>query len=164
MGERLKPTQQYPRFEAMTQQMWGVSWGINSTRHAMIGLMREFLKPSATFLEWDRAVAASSDHSLEVETAHYAIQHSDLPRLSSSNVWEAREVAHQWWEAIGALNPDGPHPLPLRSRPVLEVEDLSTKILKSVEEMLQKMLPSMLARAIPTSITGESRSGSTDLS
>lgn len=155
MGKRITPTQQYPRFEAMNQKYWGAAWGINQTRHGMIAMMRQFMRPPEAFTRWDQAVAESSDHSFEVETSHYAVEFREVPRLTSSKVWAARTVAHEWWAVIGANSPGGPHPLPLCSKPIVEVDDLSSKILKSVEEHLERLLPAMLARALPASLTGE---------
>lgn len=155
MGERPTATKYYPIFQAMCYKWWGADITINQLRHLMIGVGREFLRPTETFLAWQKSVAASSDHSFEVETSHYAIPFDDLPRLTSSKIWEARSVAHEWWGVIGALGADAPPPLPIRSRPVVDVEDLSTQILKRVEEQLQTLLPGIIARVLPASDHGE---------
>lgn len=163
MGIRLKPANEYTRYEAFMQYFFGVNWGINHTRHFLIGMSREFIEANETFMAIQRVMAASSDHSVDVEKSHYAIQYKDVPRLTSSYVWEARYVIREWWKAIGALGTETEYSVPLRSRVKVDVEDISTQIVRCVEEKLagslevfmRDKLASIITEALPFGLPGK---------
>lgn len=154
MGKRLKSANYYPRYEALNMHFLGVSWGIHDTRHAMIGIAREFIHPNETFTAVQRAMAASSDHSVAIESSHYAIQYKDIPRLTASFIWEARYVIKEWWAAIGASGIESDYSVPLRSRAALNVEDISCQIIRRVEEKLATSMDAMLGKILPSIIAG----------
>lgn len=118
---------QYRRSEALNLRFLGLSMSVNEIRHCMIGIAQQFLEPNRSATALQQAMAACSDHTVEVETAHYAIQYKDAPRLTSGAVQDARYCLHEWWKAIGACGAEGKVSLPLFSRPVVDAEDVSSK-------------------------------------
>lgn len=116
----------------------------------MIAVAREHLLPNESFTAVQRALADSSDHSVQTEEGHYAIKHGDAPRLSNLVIWRSRWVIHEWWKVL-ALNGE---PLrPLRERQVFQEDDITTRVTRTVDTAIASSLPGALSasldRAIP---------------
>ena len=111
----------------------------------MIAIAREHLMPDASFALIQRALADSSDHSVQVEREHYAIKPGDAPRLSNLEIWRLRFVLKQWWRVLGLHG----EPLrPLRDRQQLDEEDLTARVSRTIDAALSSALPAALETAL----------------
>lgn len=94
-GARVDPTASYKWYINMNKTYLDVDWGVRASRHAMIAIAKEHIMPNETFTAVQRALADSSDHSVAVENAHYAIKFNDVRRLSNLEIWQARWLVQQ---------------------------------------------------------------------
>lgn len=123
----------------------GVHWGVRAARHAMIANANAHIAPNTAFADAQRAQAASSDHSVDVENSHYAIKFNDVRRLSNYDLSEARWLSNEWQKVLGMC---GPPLRPLQERAVFQEEDLVTRINRVVEATLKECLPRAIANAL----------------
>lgn len=111
----------------------------------MIAIAREHLMPNESFTAVQRALADSSDHSIQTEEGHYAIKHGDAPRLSNIVIWRSRWVVQEWWKVLAMSG----EPLrPLRERQVFQEEDLTIRITRTVNAVLESALPIALSTSL----------------
>lgn len=118
-------------------------------RHAMIAIAKAFIMANRAFADAESALAENSDHSVETENAHYAIKFGDVTRLTNFTVCQSRWVARQWQAVLGMA---GPPLRPLKERALFVDEDLSTRVMKLVEDKLTASLPSIIASAIKNAL------------
>lgn len=129
----------------MNEQYLGTHWGIRDMRHAFIAISREHLQADAAFADVQKALADSSDHSIAVEEAHYAIKYGDVTRLTNFAMSQARWVSQQWQKVLGM---SGPPLRPLRERAVFNEEDLASRINRVLEATVSARLPALLEDAL----------------
>lgn len=135
----------YDIYQALNREYLGVDWGVRATRHAMIAMAREHLMPNESFTAVQRALADSSDHSVQTEEGHYAIKHGDAPRMSNLTIWRSRWVIQEWWKVLALAG----EPLrPLRERQIFQEEDLTVRITRTVDAAVQSSLPAALSTSL----------------
>lgn len=135
----------YDVYQALNRLYLGVDWGVRATRHAMIAIAREHLMPNESFTAVQRALADSSDHSVETEQGHYAIKHGDAPRISNLIIWRSRWVIQEWWKVLALTG----EPLrPLCERQVFQEDDLTTRVTRTVDSAVEAALPGALTASL----------------
>lgn len=85
-GKRITPNQFYADLVRRNRAMFCCGWGARDFRQGMITLGREFISPDQSFACADDVLAEAAGHSTEVDTAHYAVIHGALPRITNNEI------------------------------------------------------------------------------
>ena len=107
-GIRITPEAFYDTVKRRNQELFQCSWGASDFRQGMITLGHVFISPNEAFPACaDDLLAEAADHSTEVDLAHYAIVHGEVPRLSPSSLARHRWLAGEW-SSLLAMGPHKP--------------------------------------------------------
>ncbi|KAF7965750.1 hypothetical protein HWV62_42010 [Athelia sp. TMB] len=144
-GKRLATEQYYKVFEAFNKRFLDVGWGVRDLRHAMIAIAKEHIAPNDTFTLVQGLLSDSSDHSVAIENANYAIPYGDVTRLTNLAMWEANWLWKQWMATLGM---SGKPLLPLKERAAVNEEQLGERVQRVVEATVKSSLPTILASVL----------------
>lgn len=144
-GKRITPNQFYADLVRRNRAMFSCGWGARDFRQGMVTLAREFISPSQSFACADDVLAEAADHSSEVDTAHYAVVHGALPRVTNSEMNRHRWLAEEWGSLLGL----GPFPPP---EPVALVRRKARSVKPTETEGLAAQVPGLVADAVTSSL------------
>ena len=111
----------------------------------MITLAREFISPDQSFACADDVLAEAADHSSEVDTAHYAVIHGALPRITNNEMNRHRWLAEEWASLLGLGPFPPPEPVALVRRKARSAKPLEAKELAA-------QVPGLVADAVMNSL------------
>ena len=144
-GKRITPDEFYKSLPKWNREFFGCSWGASDVRQGMITLGREFISPNETFPCADDVLAEAADHSTEIDVAHYAIVHGNLPRISNNELAQQRWLSEEWSSLLGMGPNEPPEPVrvtrtKLRAAKPLDPKELAVETSVVVADAVVKKL------------------------
>ncbi|KAF9521438.1 hypothetical protein CPB83DRAFT_900727 [Crepidotus variabilis] len=145
-GVRIPETKLYTEFADLMKSYFGVQMGVQYYRQIVVEIGRVFLG-SAARVEEDGfdAVTSQAGHGNRVARAHYAIEFTSLPGMSSDLLRQYGDASERWWTVTGC-HPRKPPALPLRAQKhSLLADDLEKQRLFFLQEIPRMMTTALEA-------------------
>ena len=145
-GIRITAEAFYDIVKRRNQELFQCAWGVSDFCQGMITLGWEFISLNETFPSCaDNLLTEATDHSTEVDLAHYAIVHGAVPRLSNSSLARHRWLAKEWSSLLGMGPQKPPEPVRVRGmltmpKKLLDARELAAQVSEMVADAVMSKL------------------------